>query len=84
MDNEHNPDERQHRSIMEAILVQQTPGSLVRVTPQFDVEDSDRGSTNSQLLSRLHLVLQVSQPALRVNLELFLPKNEDRKTMSVL
>lgn len=86
MDNKHNPNERQHGSIIGVLLVQQTPGSLVRVTPQFDVEDSDRGSTNSQLLSRLHLVLQVSQPALRVNLELFLPKTrrENHNISSVI
>jgi hypothetical protein len=68
---------------MGAILGQQTPGSLVCVTLQFGVEDSDRGTTNSQLLSRLQLVLQVSQPALRVNLELFLPKNNQRDKSSI-
>lgn len=53
-------------------LHQQAPGRLVVVTLQLGVDDGAGSSAHRQLLSGLHLVPEVSEPALRVHLKLLL------------
>lgn len=57
-----------------ASLSQQTPGRLVLVTLQFGVDDGAGSAADGQLLSGLHLVMEVSEPALRIHLKLLLQR----------
>ncbi len=61
-------------------LSQKTPGRLVLVTLQFDVDDGAGGAADGQLLSGLHLVTEVSQPPVWIHLKLLLQWGGDEGT----
>lgn len=62
-----------------SMLAELAPGRLADVTLQQGADDGAGGTTDHQLLSRLHLVAQVGQTTLWVDFKLFLGKKEKEK-----
>lgn len=61
-----------------SVLAELAPGRLADVTLQQGADDGAGGTTDHQLLSRLHLVAQIGQTTLWVDFKLFLPKNTEQ------
>lgn len=57
-------------------LSQHAPGRLVLVTLQFGVDDGAGGAADAQLLTGLHLVAKVCQPAVWIHLKLLLKMDQ--------